>query len=210
MQPLSVVAAFAVLAGGGLIHGVWSQRWQTAPALLEAAARVQRLPVRIGNWQGVDTAPLEGEAEQIVQRRYDNGKQQVNVILECGRTGRMANFTPTLFFADYTIQGEPETRGLSVKGQDAEVRCVDLTPATKPGPALRIYCAWRSDGGWQAPENLKWHYRGLPYLYRIHLAFEIPQAGQPRNAGDSELLAEWLGTLEQCTGVRPNGVEKSE
>jgi len=210
VQLLRVLIAVALLAGSGLIHGAWTQRWHTTPALIEAASVVNRLPMNVGTWQGVNVSPAASEAEQVVHRRYENGQQRVQVVLECGRTGRLASFSPTAFFTDYEIDGEPQTRSVSVNGRGAEARYVKLRPVSKAGPSLLVFCTWKQQGAWEAPENLKWRYRGQPYLYRCYLAYELPQADPVANASNSELLAEWLATLDQCLGVRTNGVEKSE
>ena len=55
---LPVAAAVTVLLFSGLVHGLWTDRWSEPGDLLAAAARLPRLPLKLGEWEGeAMTAP---------------------------------------------------------------------------------------------------------------------------------------------------------
>src|SRR5262249_57881511 len=54
----------AVLLAAGVVHGTWTQRWRPSQELHAAAARLNDVPLRVGDWQGRDV-PMEPE---VVER----------------------------------------------------------------------------------------------------------------------------------------------
>ncbi len=48
-NPICTVAALALIVGAGLLHGAWTNRWRTAPALAELAARLESVPAVLGD-----------------------------------------------------------------------------------------------------------------------------------------------------------------
>src|ERR1700675_4701344 len=58
------LTALTLLLTAGLMHGLWTERWQPSTALAEAAARVHDVPLEIGDWQGED---VEVDAEAFAQ-----------------------------------------------------------------------------------------------------------------------------------------------
>src|SRR5438128_10254718 len=85
----------------GIVHGVWSDRWTTAQAPQEAAAKLAGVPKTIGDWDGqedpVDARELRiSEASGILKRRYLNRRtgSVVSLMLVCGRPGPVCVHTP--------------------------------------------------------------------------------------------------------------------
>ena len=55
-NPVYTVAALALIVGSGLVHGAWTNRWRTAPALAELAARLESVPTVLGDWTATSRA----------------------------------------------------------------------------------------------------------------------------------------------------------
>ena len=55
-NPIYTVAALALIVGSGLVHGAWINRWRTAPALADLAARLESVPTVLGDWTATSRA----------------------------------------------------------------------------------------------------------------------------------------------------------
>src|SRR4051794_32385722 len=97
------VVAVLLLALNGVLHGVWSHRWEpwSEATAAAAAARVEGIPLRVGDWEGerLETDPLT-RLEEITGRdvtvRYTHrvDRTVVTVYLACGPTGGLLSHTP--------------------------------------------------------------------------------------------------------------------
>ena len=60
----------------GVVHGFWTDRWQSQPAeTADAAARLDALPLEIGDWSGSVLEvkqPRAGDVAGTIQRHYQN------------------------------------------------------------------------------------------------------------------------------------------
>src|SRR5262245_6757774 len=94
-----VAAAFA-LAGAGLVHGYWTDRWSEDARLSEAAARLAEIPMQLGEWHGKEIEVGPGQkgpgVTGCVQRSYFNSRLGATVILALvnGRPGPVSTHTP--------------------------------------------------------------------------------------------------------------------
>src|SRR6516225_943605 len=89
-----VLIATALLVATGVVHGLWTDRWKPSADLERAVARLDSVPMTIGDWQATS---LELPADEVqgaqlggyLMRRYMNRftGQQVLVVLMCGRPG---------------------------------------------------------------------------------------------------------------------------
>lgn len=199
MRLLAAVAAFALVIGGGLVHGVRTQRWHTPEQLVEAAALVDKVPMKIGAWNGTAGGPADSNAQGWWLRRFENGNRKVDAVLECGSVGRMASFTPPAYFGAFETADEPVAATVSADGKEYQVMTTLLRKTDDSAGKLRVFCCWMGDKGWEAPDDVKWHFRGQPYLYRFCLACEAS------TDATNPLMAEWLPELAKVLG---NGSEK--
>ncbi len=55
-NPVYTVAALALIVGSGLVHGAWTNRWRTAPALAVLAARLESVPTVLEDWTATSQA----------------------------------------------------------------------------------------------------------------------------------------------------------
>src|SRR5579864_1510783 len=110
------LTTMTLLLSVGLVHGLWSERWQSSEALATACARVGDVPLEIGDWQGkdvmVDTeAFAQAGARSYWARSYthQHDGSTVLAILMCGRAGRMAVHMPEVCYrgAGYDLWEAP-------------------------------------------------------------------------------------------------------
>ena len=186
----TMVISLLILAAGGLAHGIWAERWHSSSALLDAAARVQNVPLEIGDWQG---RTVDAESEVFAQagalafwtRSYVHSRRQTAllVILMCGRPGRMAVHTPEVCYrgAGYSLAAEPEIFTLkslpgNVLGNFWTARFLKETGLAED---LRLTWGWNDGQGWRAPTNPRWEFGGQPFLYKLYLSQDSPGAMAP-------------------------------
>jgi hypothetical protein len=185
IRTLPLLAGLAVVILTGLVHGCWTQRWQPSQALTDAVARLERVPLRIGEWQG---HPQEVDDESYARagaagywlRRYVHLRsgQAVSVILMCGRAGPMAVHAPDVCYrsAGFEVVAGPEPYRVSGPAGPHEWRALWVR---QPGPvpvALRVIWAWSANGDWRAPDHPRLVFRGAPALYKLYLLREMTRA----------------------------------
>ena len=61
MDIIRISAAVVLIVGAGLVHGAWTNRWGSSPALAALAARFESVPMVIGDWKATpfDLPPEE-------------------------------------------------------------------------------------------------------------------------------------------------------
>jgi hypothetical protein len=192
LHKISVTAAVLVLLLAGLLHRSWTDYWRTAPALVEAAALIEKVPLAIGSWRG---QTLEVDAEDLalagyngcVWRRYQDSSSgtSVSMLLVCGRPGPVSVHTPDACYGGV---------GYERMGAMVQVKVPALSPAepavfwqadfVKPGQAssrqLRIYWSWHTGEGWQAVENPRLTFMNEPVLFKLYVVCEITSADDTR------------------------------
>ncbi len=118
---LTTVAALVLIIGSGLVHGAWTNRWRTSPALALLAGRLESVPTVIGDWTA-SSQPVSSKQMAIagavghLTRVYTNRKNgtSVSVMLLCGLPGNISTHTPDVCYpgAGYAL-GEPQAHAQS-------------------------------------------------------------------------------------------------
>ncbi len=215
------ITALVLLAAAGLAHGLYTERWRPSDALAAAAARLDRVPRTVGDWQGTDVAV---EAEAFVQAGARNywarsyrrrGGGAVLVVLMCGRAGRMAVHTPEVCYrgAGYDLLESPARATIRGEADDdyGTFWSARFSKQTGGTSDLRLYWAWGDGADWQAPTSPRWQFRGRPFLYKLYASHELTgdagaagaagAAGQAGAAGTDatmDLLRQLLPTLREA------------
>src|SRR5688500_14396538 len=101
MRTAFLIAGLTVLLAGGVVHGVWTERWQRSPYLAERAARLDDLPTEVGGWTSV---AFEQDPEGLALTRAVNHYSRtftdpvtgdkVLVMLLCGKPAPMVVHRP--------------------------------------------------------------------------------------------------------------------
>ena len=169
--------AFATALGGLLISGLLYQTLAAdSTQLNEAAARVALVPNVIGPWQGQDDPPDEAAFAQTGAKGYwvrtyvhEKTRASVQVILMCGRPGKMGVHTPEVCYsgAGYTIDGQPAAINVQNASEFWSAKF------TKKTGQLRLAWAWNARGEWEASSSPRWHFRGEPFLYKLYVSCDV-------------------------------------
>jgi hypothetical protein len=208
LRPLPLLGACALLVLSGLVHGIWTERWQSSQALQNACARLADVPINMGAWKSTE---LEVDEESFQQtralaywtRRYvkDGANEPMTVILMCGRANHMSVHTPDICYrgAGFDIVGEQaKTRiGPSQGGFSAELWTARFRPPSKSAVRdLRLYWAWNADGTWQAPASPRWTFGSESFLYKLYVVHETKK-GSGLDSVAHDFLGQLLPTLNK-------------
>jgi hypothetical protein len=216
MQRTIMTAAVSLtLVAGGLLHGFWTQRWSSLdqPAIDAASAKLERVPLLVGDWTG-RFIPLEQDPfpEEVIGRNVaiqyvnrDNG-QVVIVYLACGASTHLIQHTP--------LQCYP-AHGYKLAGQECRFQVPEVelpglpefwaaTFTQEQNPAqlhLRVFWAWKDASRWQVPGNPGRAFRGAAYLYKLYLVRQIASLEEPL-AGDptAAFMKVFLPELDRALG----------
>src|SRR6516225_3441264 len=97
-----VAASFAAatMIATGLLHGYWTDRWGTPVEPAVAAARLENVSTRLGDWEmqqdSAKAEPVDSSLAGRLKREYVNRRsgQKVTIVLVCGRPGPVSIHTP--------------------------------------------------------------------------------------------------------------------
>lgn len=203
---LPLGTGLVILAAASLVHGMWTQRWRPAHALQAAAARLEHVPVRVGDWLGRDV-PMDPEVMErsgltaCWTRRYvrEQSGQGVTVVLMCGRAGPTSVHTPE---ACYGGAGYERTGAMVrhvVERPAAEFWAADFRKDTAAVPAyLRIFWGWSGDGSWSAPNHPRLTFARREALFKLYVLRETSGAHEPYSSEPCvEFLHAFLPVLTQ-------------
>jgi hypothetical protein len=201
MLSWSIAYAFIVLPG--IVHGLWTARWQSPPALANAVARLQLVPQQIGDWVGQDeeldqrqiaTAGIDG----YVMRRYTNRQTGavVSMLLVCGRPGPIAVHSPDVCFAGAGFELLAAPVKYAPLAQDGvalgEFWTTRFRKAGTTPVQLRIDWAWHAAEGWEVPHHPRLAFARYPLLYKLYVICEL---NQPQEGGEHEPSVVFLKNL---------------
>src|SRR5947208_649996 len=103
-RTLITTLAIAAVLGTGIVHGVWTGRWEITDEPGASVARLPNVGMDLGDWQGqtLDAESQQlGDASGCLLRRYTNKftGANVTVFLLCGRPGPVAIHPPDSCYA---------------------------------------------------------------------------------------------------------------
>jgi len=211
-QRLMESACILALLLSGVVHGLWTHRWQPASHLLaEAATRLEQVPPIIGTWHGTDRVldPAEiakAGAAAVFSRSYESDDRlaRVEVLLVCGYPGPVSVHPPEacLRGTGYTLTGGPArytAPGLGAE-QPPEFWMAGFARGSSLVPVHRsVYWAWSATGAWQAPDNPRLAFASAPILYKLYVTCEsVPADEGQENNVCREFLTELLPALQKA------------
>lgn len=197
----ALAIAVLLLAGGGIVHGLYSDRWGTSETLNHAIARVPLVPLQVGDWMG---EVHESSAEEFDQagalaywtRTYRKEGKEILVILMAGRAGRMSIHTPEVCYrgAGYEIYGKPSqhvARGV----ENSELGNFWSANFLRSGPNAseqQLYWSWNAGSGWKAPTNPRWEFAGQPALYKLYVSQSVVGGSSANSLASAKVMADFL------------------
>jgi hypothetical protein len=208
LRSLFVAAAVVLLIVTGIVHGLWTDRWQVSPAIEAAAHKVEGLPAVVGDWEGepLQLNPKEltrggivGHAAYRYKHRYTGAV--VTVALLCGRPGHLAVHTPDVCYAAIGFHFTTTPVRYPVEFVAGTPPAEFLTgKLEKPGSAgteqLRIFWGWTATGGWQAPEDPRLTFAREQVLFKLYVLHEVrPGDNRPEDDPSVDLLRQLLPAM---------------
>lgn len=203
-----VGAAFAALLVGGVVHGLWTDRWSANAETVDGASRLAAVPMKIGDWQGENlenkSTPVVGVAGTLYRRYTNRDGRAVSLFLVCGRPGPVAIHTPNDCYvaAGYEMlsqvrcacpAGEGQTEAQFWTAQFRKTQSSDQT-------YLRIFWSWCATGDWQAPDDPRFEFgrHKYPALYKMYVLREMGSADEPLESDPcQDLLKQMLPELRR-------------
>jgi len=209
--------SLAILLVTGWVHGQWSGRWQSEDSLLAAVARVEEVPMEIGDWKAEAeesdrSAFFQTGARGYWTRKYTHAssKHSLLVILMCGRAGRMSVHTPEVCYqgAGYKLAGMPEPWTVQWQASVADAPGSPEIVHESSGSFwtaqfrkdagfsgnLRLFWSWNNRGTWQALSSPRWETRGEKFLYKMYISHET--VGSDTHLAQ-EFMQEFLPVLQK-------------
>jgi hypothetical protein len=202
---LLFLAALAVILGGGLAHGVWTERWHKSAELDAAAARLRLLPDDFPGWKGEvieldeESATVAGARASWVRRfTHPQTGETLTAVVLCGKPGRTSVHRPEYCYAcaGYEMTA-PATPCLF---DAAQFRTAPFVKPDADGPVhLRIYWSWSAGGPWQAPESPRVTFAACPALYKLYVIHETNSpGGRPDEGPAAEFIRQALPALNRA------------
>jgi hypothetical protein len=180
----------AALVGAGLLHGVWSGRWEGVERLEQVARKVKHLPVAIGDWDssaaGADSLAVLPPGETNISRYYVNRKSGDAVSLLVGwglPEPILFNHTPLGCYPGkgYVLLGSPRRHWVAKDGDAVGQFWVATFSRTKQAVPehVRVAWAWAATGDWQAPESPRRAFAGRRLLYKVYIIHRLVREDEP-------------------------------
>jgi hypothetical protein len=207
-QWLAYLTALTVVLATGLVHGLWTQRWSNGGDLGAARARLEHVPLTLGDWHGtaleLDAATLaRAEVAGYFWRRYlhQGDGRTVTALVLCGRFGPLSVHTPEVCYGAIGFQPmEPPQRVAVPLGPSDKPAEVWTARFEKQGPVpeyLRVFWGWSAGDGWQAPDNPRFTFRAAPVLYKLYVVREMARPDEPLDGdGGVALLRRLVPVLD--------------
>jgi len=201
---IPAVVALALVIATGLVHGYFTDRWQVNETVRQAAAGLEQMPTKVGDWESEPTkangrARADLAAEKYV--RFVNRKtgDVVSVALVCGRMGPVSIHNPDVCYSasGYTV-GKKTTLALKELSGEPTFFTADMKrPNTAEGAPQRLFWAWRAAGKWQVADEPRQTFASQPVLYKFYLARELSVPVPLDQEPIVELLRQLLPELDK-------------
>jgi hypothetical protein len=213
-RSLYIMAAVLVVLGTGLAHGLWTNRWLNSDEPGASAARLDNLPLDIGDWHGrelkMDPGSLAiGQIVNFKSRVYANlqTRAEFNVLVVCGRPGPISVHTPEVCFpgAGFQIVSEPLRVSLPLADDlpEAEFKTARFKRQnSSDGTEMEAFWAWTTDGRWQAPNSPRWTFGRFPALYKVYVTHKVAAGGESPEES-LKIARAFMIELTRCVMSKP-------
>lgn len=185
LVPLAV--AIVLVLCTGVVSGLWTGRWTSSQVVEQAAARLENVPLTVGDWEGkAEPFNVQDYANAGIRggllRRYHNTRtgDEMTMMIVCGKPGPISVHTPEVCYpaAGYKILSEriatPVRPGKDEPPSQFWTWHMGKLDGVVPR-LLDVTYAWTDDGTWQAPErDARFVFASSPVLFKIYAVHEAP------------------------------------
>jgi hypothetical protein len=199
LRTMPVVIGLTAVIACGVVHGFWNDRWRPAKEPADAAARLNDLPLSIGDWEGqvIDAKPsaTAGAIAGMIQRRYVHRSTGDTVLMAvvCGRPGPVSIHTPDVCYGASGYNFGQRLRK-NIPNTSAEFWTADAvkTQAAEESQ-LRFYWGWNAGTGWKAADDARQLFPRVAVLHKLYVIRELNGTGA--KDGDNEPCQRFLQVL---------------
>jgi Protein of unknown function (DUF3485) len=185
--PMIIVVSVIVLSG--VVDGFWSDRWTASEELTAAAARLARVPMMVGDWEGSSLGEIDPRALAITEasghvwRRYVNRRTGgiVTLLILSGRAGPLSVHLPETCYVGAGFEEAGERKKYREPGPplgEFWVYRFQKREAAVP-EQLRVFCSWAAAGAWRAADSPRMEFARLPFLYKMYIVRQLSSADEP-------------------------------
>jgi hypothetical protein len=182
-HPAAILIGLAVVAGTGVVHGVWTHRWQPSARLEAAIHRLDDFPGDLGRWHAnvielpQNVVDMAGASRSCVRRYVHEGNgNTLFVSLLVGPTGQMAVHRPEHCYVatGYEQSGGAVRVPITLSDGSRVELLTSRFERQQPGgkEQLRIFWTWKAGNDWRAPESPRWSLADQPYVYKLYVVRE--------------------------------------
>lgn len=200
-----------LVVGTGIVQGLWSDRWSDSSIDSKfLAERIERLPMKLGDWQGEEIAGSDGQLRRAgavghLSRIYRNELtgEQVSLFLICGHMRHVSVHTPDRCYPANGFEQQGEPQHFTIKTGAGPVETFTTTFRQEEAAGIhrqRVFWTWGYDDHWQAPENPRVTFGGVRALYKMYLITAVPPNVQ-QPAEESPALKFARDTLGQINAI---------
>jgi hypothetical protein len=199
------VVVLVTVIVAGIVHGVWTDRWgpPAEPAVL--AARLNQLPLVLGEWQGQD---IDYDAKELgpiagsLYRRYMNQRTRaaVTIFMVCGRPGPVAIHSPDVCYQASGYEMLSLEKYPLPPGTASGEFCTSQLRKTRSTERhqLRIFWSWYAGGTWAVPSNPRFAFARYGALCKLYLLHEEGISSEPLEQDPCvELMSQLLPELQK-------------
>jgi hypothetical protein len=190
----------------GVVHGVWTDRWQLSAEPATSAAKLSLVALNLDDWDG-EAVPSDTLGRGFAGHLYHRYKHKrtgkiVTAFILCDRPGPVSIHTPNVCYSavGYEVTSPSKYALRSNMGTPtanfwtARFNKKNSTDTSD----LRIYWAWNAGGGWQAADDPRWEFARFSALYKLYLIRELPGADEgPGEDPCLDLMKQLLPELQR-------------
>jgi hypothetical protein len=188
---LPLAATALILAATGYLHGRWTDRWGISETMTVAAAKLQELPLTIGDWDGSyremdpEVLALTGGLAAVVPR-FNNRQtgEVIDLMILYGRPGPVSVHTPDVCYvgAGYAPTAPPTHHDIGLEQGNAAQFWTGVF--AKPhrndsSSVLRILWSWSGDGRWAAPDSPRVTFASKPAICKLYVIHQLTDENEP-------------------------------
>jgi hypothetical protein len=206
---IGTVIVVGVTVASGVVQGMRSNRWGPSDTLLQAGARIKKVPQEFGAWEMAKDDKMDDAAFNVlqpagyIQRLYFNrdSGEAIRVIVLVGKSGPLSVHTPEICLAGQDHQPQGPRQAITIPNATGGAETVWKTAFRMKGidaQELDVYYAWSPGGHWSATESPRFAYATTPVLYKLQLSSQV-HSGSTGNACDPaiQFLTDFLPVLQQ-------------
>lgn len=213
---LPAITGLVLIVACGVVHGLWTDRWDLSNEPKASASKLADVPKIIGEWETFREPPIDdadlamGEIAGYLNRLYLNRRtgKGLAVLCVCGRPGPIGQHPPTVCFGGAGFELTKSQRMSFACGGSippAEFLVGEFHKNSGVVPEWeRVYWSWSGNGTWTAPESTRLAFSHLRALYKLYVIHKMsrPDEGIEEDPAP-DFIKLFIPELQKVLFTRP-------